>query len=300
MRLLLRQLPCEPRGFCTDDILQALPDAVLLVDGNGVIRFANTAAETLLGQPVQALLGRMLGQPVEVAHPQELSVFSPDGEERVLEMVARAIEIAGEAMHVLSLRDATHTARHRDEMFHGTLTDELTGVYNRRGLRFLANQLMRVHARAPKQFCVLLLDLDDLKIINDTYGHPVGDEAIVAAATIMRESLRGTDILARIGGDEFVAIAEGVDERIFPTVWARINDHLKAYNDRADLPFALRFSIGAAFYKPDAPRSIEELLHDADRAMYRMKSANGRTPRRNFALVDSAGTTDPASSHGTR
>lgn len=277
----------------------ALPDAVLLVDRSGAIRFANPAAEKLLDRPVQDLLGSMLGHPVEVAHPQELSVFSPDGEERVLEMVARAAEIAGEPMHVLCLRDATHTARHRDEMFHGTLTDELTGVYNRRGLRFLANQLMRVHARAPKQFCVLLLDLDDLKIINDTHGHPVGDEALVAAATIMRESLRGTDILARIGGDEFVAIAEGVDERIFPTVWARINDHLKAFNDQAHLPFALRFSIGAAFYKPDAPRSIEELLHDADRAMYRMKSANGRTSRRSHALVGGPGAAEHVVSRGT-
>jgi diguanylate cyclase (GGDEF)-like protein len=93
-----------------------------------------------------------------------------------------------------------------------SLTDELTGLYNRRRFFVLIDQYLKVAIRTKKRLLFLFIDMDDLKWINDHYGHNEGDQALIHLAKILKKTFRESDIIARIGGDEFGVLAESTDE----------------------------------------------------------------------------------------
>ena len=104
-------------------------------------------------------------------------------------------------------RNVTQRKQMEDELRALSLTDELTGLYNRRGLITIAEKVIKVARRLKKRVLLLYADLDDLKVINDNYGHKEGDYALIAAASIFKKSARESDVIARIGGDEFVILS---------------------------------------------------------------------------------------------
>jgi len=114
-------------------------------------------------------------------------------------------------------------------------------------------------------------DLDDLKKINDTYGHKAGDTALVETAKLLREAFRESDIIARIGGDEFVIL--GIESyRIKNNIFLqRLNKQFATFNEHEARSFLLSISLGIAEYDPDNPCSYEELLCRADAGMYDVK-----------------------------
>ena len=93
-----------------------------------------------------------------------------------------------------------------ENLYKTTIVDELTGLYNRRGLLTLGNQQVELAKRQNDDIFIFFLDLDGMKIINDTLGHEFGDKALVETSNVMHKSFRTTDILSRIGGDEFVVV----------------------------------------------------------------------------------------------
>lgn len=159
-----------------------------------------------------------------------------------------------------------------------SLADELTGLHNRRGFFTLVKQELRMANRLGKDGLLFSVDMDDLKVINDTCGHQAGDQAIRGAADMIRRSFRESDIIARIGGDEFVAfMIEYV--LIDPDLLARrLQDIMNIYNSQGTNPYTLSLSIGWSRYDPGNPASIEELMHQADANMYERKRARVRTP----------------------
>lgn len=162
-------------------------------------------------------------------------------------------------------RDRLHLAL--QELF---LVDELTGLYNRRGFFTLAQQQLKVAVRNEQRPVLFFFDMDQLKEINDNYGHGEGDRAIVEAAQILKESFRLADIVARLGGDEFVALAVGNGDPQAP-IERRLQNKLAARNASGDLPYRISFSIGAVGFDPHSPRDLEELIDAADRLMYEDK-----------------------------
>jgi diguanylate cyclase (GGDEF)-like protein len=157
--------------------------------------------------------------------------------------------------------------------------DDLTGLNNRRGFLILAEQQVKIAKRQRTPFLLLFLDLDELKVINDTFGHAEGNRAIVEAADLLRGCFRQSDVLARFGGDEFAAFAlssEGADDA---TVRARITAALDLVNARPDRAYPLGFSMGILACAPGHDGSIEALLERADALMYREK----RQKRRHLA-----------------
>ena len=158
-----------------------------------------------------------------------------------------------------------------------SLTDPLTGLYNRRGFAVLAESHLRMLRRTRRQSVLLFADVDDLKHINDSCGHPEGDRAIVASARVLTGVLRGSDIVARYGGDEFVALALDVADGATRTLVNRIADGLARLNREGGLPFALSLSIGAVPFGGSDVR-IGDVLARADRALYRDKR-RARTQR---------------------
>jgi diguanylate cyclase (GGDEF)-like protein/PAS domain S-box-containing protein len=151
-----------------------------------------------------------------------------------------------------------------------SLTDELTGLYNRRGFFVLVEQMLKFARRQKKGLFMLYADLDNLKGINDSLGHKAGDLALIDAAAVLRETYRESDIIARIGGDEFVVIPIGGEKDNVDLVTARLEKGMEALN-RKRSDYTLSISFGASYYNPESPRTIDELLAEAEQKMYDQK-----------------------------
>ncbi len=171
-----------------------------------------------------------------------------------------------------SLRFAELRNAFRAELEERSLRDPLTGLYNRRGFRLLADQSLRLAKRNGRESVLLLADMDDLKDINDTLGHVQGDHALQAAANAFRLSLRDSDIIGRLGGDEFVALAVEAHPPGIDSLIERLRTQLKSEEADLDMPLPLSLSIGVAPFDPKESPSLNDLIVAADRAMYEQKT----------------------------
>ncbi len=149
-----------------------------------------------------------------------------------------------------------------------SITDELTGIYNRRGFFTLAEQRLKLAKRQRRGIFMLYADVDGLKTINDTLGHQEGDMALVDTAKLLKATYRESDIIARIGGDEFVVIPVGSAGDDIETITARLQKNLDHHNATENRDYTLSISIGIACYDPENPCSIDKLLATGDRIMY--------------------------------
>ena len=160
------------------------------------------------------------------------------------------------------------------------ITDELTGLANRRGFFAFTQQQMRHAVRNSERMVLFFADLDDLKTINDTFGHVSGDRALADTAQIFRETFRDSDIIARMGGDEFAVILGNAPDSGIATVRDRLEKRFVEYNARRDGTFRLSVSLGLAIFDPARPVTVDELIRQADARMYEQKQAkkSGRGP----------------------
>lgn len=149
-----------------------------------------------------------------------------------------------------------------------SLVDDLTGLYNRRGFLALARHQSRLALRNKTSFSIAFLDLDGLKQINDTLGHPQGDRALMDAAVVLKACFRTSDILARIGGDEFAVFVVDANET---EVTARIHERIDAGNAATDRQYRVSFSMGIVSSNRYENPTIEGLLSKADSLMYEQK-----------------------------
>ncbi|HOW86587.1 MAG TPA: diguanylate cyclase [Candidatus Aminicenantes bacterium] len=213
-------------------------------------------------------VGPFLAVPAIMAGAVVGLVAVANGENPYLERDLKAVERLAQLYALAVQRTRTETALH--EL---SLVDDLTKVYNRRGFWTLAEQQVKVAHRSRKEMTLFYADLDDLKRINDTFGHEAGDQALIEAADMLREAFRDSDIIARIGGDEFVILAIDIAEGRAAGLARRLEERLQARNARPGRTFALTFSVGTCRYDPDRPASLQELLTQADRKMYQAKTS---------------------------
>ncbi|MGD0004396.1 MAG: histidine kinase N-terminal 7TM domain-containing protein [Anaerolineaceae bacterium] len=157
-----------------------------------------------------------------------------------------------------------------------SLVDELTGLNNRRGFMLLAEQQLLTAERMKQSALLLFADLDGLKRINDSLGHPEGDRALIDTAGLLKKTFRNSDILGRLGGDEFVVLAIDTSEDASETILARLQDYLNIHNLQENRPYQLSISAGVTRFDPDVPCTLDELLERGDKAMYEQKQANKR------------------------
>lgn len=154
-----------------------------------------------------------------------------------------------------------------------SLTDELTRLANRRGFLALAGQALKMADRSKQPSALFFADLDCMKEVNDNLGHQAGDRLLAGIAGLLRDSFRDTDIVARIGGDEFVVLAYETGMRQAEAQLARVRDHLDRMNQDGGLPCPASISVGIEIYQPGSGITIEQLLDQADQNMYRQKNA---------------------------
>jgi len=164
-----------------------------------------------------------------------------------------------------------------DRLRNLSLTDALTGLNNRRGFMILATGLLKFARRAAYSVCLLYIDLDSLKYINDTFGHAAGDAAIMQFSRILTDTFRDSDVIGRLGGDEFVAMIADATESDLASIQNYLQSNVDIYNLQCDPGQALSFSLGVIRVEPDSTITMEELLSEADAAMYKHKISRRRT-----------------------
>jgi diguanylate cyclase (GGDEF)-like protein len=162
------------------------------------------------------------------------------------------------------------------ELWELALFDEVTGLYNRRGFRVMAERECRALERSRDGLVILAMDLDGLKAINDTHGHAAGDAALQLVASALRQTLRKGDISARVGGDEFLSLARGATPETVPPLLDRFTEILRQQADGASLTFPVSASAGWAYRAGPSSVSLEQLLLEADESLYGAKSRRAR------------------------
>jgi diguanylate cyclase (GGDEF)-like protein/PAS domain S-box-containing protein len=230
------------------DVSEILDDPRAEISKTSGIR-AQFAFPVLVAAEVVAVLEFFTGQP-EPPHERLLTIMGNVGVQ-----LGRAVE----------------RERHLAAIEALSLTDELTGLCNRRGFMEQARRQIKVLGRQRRSALLIFVDLDGLKQINDGLGHEVGDAAIVAAADVLRKSFRDTDVIARFGGDEFVVLVVEAEASVSSRILGRINGNLQRKNEMPERRFTLAMSIGVSVYSPELPLPLEELLAKADAAMYQHK-----------------------------
>jgi diguanylate cyclase (GGDEF)-like protein len=169
------------------------------------------------------------------------------------------------------LRDLGSIAEQQIAMLQLATTDSLTGLLNRRGFEARAPYALEVCKRAGLSATLLFFDLDRFKPINDSFGHAEGDRALAGFAHALRSALRETDIVARSGGDEFVALLIDADEAAEDAIVKRIRSGVEQFNEDTARGYRLGWSVGRSAWKPTSNATAHDLLVRADKAMYEHK-----------------------------
>lgn len=292
-------------------VLENLSASAITVDGDGRVTFVNDAFLALTGWAREEVLGqdyfaRFIPEGHEIAQlfrdamrAGQVGDLPAHYENEILTRAGERRLVAWDNV-VLRDRDGcpTGTASVGQDVtvqraYEARLTalsehDELTGLYNRRGFRRMAEHEARVVARMQRRDAVLYIDLDRFKPINDTFGHQEGDAALRAVAALLRATVRDADFAARLGGDEFAVYAVGLRNAGEGQVLAdRLRAVLDAHNAHATAagrPYEIGFTVGVSEIGPGD--DVDAALARADAALYAAKSGRGH-PGRGYA--------DPAS-----
>jgi len=168
-------------------------------------------------------------------------------------------------------RDITDRKKMEAEILALSITDQLTGLHNRRGFLSLAGQQLKLAERNKSGMLLFFVDLDGLKWINDTLGHEEGDKALIETATVFKETFRTSDIIARLGGDEYAALTVDITEAKSELFTARLQSLIDTQNNQKNRRYRLSISVGCSYYDSENPCSLDELMAHADKLMYEQK-----------------------------
>ena len=193
-----------------------------------------------------------------------------------IEVEQRTKELADRTIELEKALDVVQETSEKLERL--SVMDELTGLYNRRGFMTLAKQQIALKERNNNDLLLVFFDIDGMKMINDTLGHSVGDLALVSLANQLKKAFRSTDVIARIGGDEFVVLAIECSIREYRKIKSRLDRSIDEFNATHHQQFQLSVSAGAAPFDPDAKFTIEQLMEEADAELYKEKKRK-RTAR---------------------
>lgn len=245
-------------------------DAIVVVDEHQLVRYVNPAAEVIFGRKVDEFLFKTFDFPIEEGQ-KEIEITGAEGQRLIADMRVVKSKWDGENVCLATIRDITETVMLRERLRVESITDSLTGLYNRRGFMTLGENQLKLARRMQKQVVCLFVDLDEFKTINDMYGHEEGDKMLQEVARILKRTYRETDLIARVGGDEFTVLAlqsgtEPPDELV-----ARLQKNIARYNAKACRPYPLAMSLGANVSNWEALSSIPELMNVADKRMYEQK-----------------------------
>ncbi len=278
-------------------ILEATPDLIAITSTEGVVPYLNTAGRRMLGcndhdSPTFATMFpdwalkqvESVGVPFAMengAWNGETALQTSDGRELPVSQVIIAHKNGqGEVEHLSTImRDISERKEAEEALRRMSLSDPLTGLYNRRGFFMLGQQHLNVARTHPGHAILLYFDLNDFKLVNDTYGHHTGDEALKEVAAVLHETFRDSDLCGRLGGDEFVALAVNCLDPSGAVLIRRLEERLSYRNSTPGRSYSLSMGRGLARFDPSNPKSLQQLLEEADARLYEDKRAR-RSGRR--------------------
>lgn len=150
-------------------------------------------------------------------------------------------------------------------------SDELTGLLNRRGFYAMSSQILSQAQRKALSVGVMYFDLNGFKEINDSYGHAEGDRALQAFSEAMKKTFRTGDAIARVGGDEFIALMCDCEAKDCKSITRRLHANLTSYIDKSELAFCMDFACGFVIAKPSESVNLSEMIYQADKLMLQDK-----------------------------
>ena len=268
-------------------LLESIDNSIYVVDVNYNYIFINRLHLHRLGQTEEKTIGRGFG---EFNSSEETKLF--------MEKVDKAVNTGKSATYIykslredryfmhtfspfksesgeisnvtITSKEITEIKKIEEQLQKASMTDELTGLYNRRGFFALAEHNFKMIKRSNNKSYLLYIDMDNLKKINDNLGHNEGDAAIVATSKILKTTYRDTDIIARVGGDEFIIFPVETSEASYESIVSRLQRNLDIYNT-SKLDYKLSLSVGVALISAESSCDIDELIAQADESMYESK-----------------------------
>ena len=273
-----------------DQIFNTAADGMWLIDLNKKIIRANSTMASLVHLPLDQLIGKKCHEIFSgpICHTErcplrligkgeqhiktELEKVRPDGTTLICLVTATPFYNGnGELTGIVEdFRDISEQKRMEQQLHTLSTTDELTGLYNRRGFMNLAQYQLDLAKRSNGEVFVIFADLDNMKWINDTLGHEAGDKALILTARVLRTAVRETDIVGRMGGDEFaILLTSASSSDSEPILLARLEQELAAINK--DLPQQQQIAISFGITHDPGGATLEELLVLADARMYAVK-----------------------------
>lgn len=277
-------------------LVNSMHEILFELDADGRIIFLNPAWQALTGFAADDSLGKsfsdfLLGEdairdfeanalPRLHEKNREISLRSADGKHLWMSLDADAqTDSAGNFTGIIgTFSDITKSvelnhllSRYQDELYHLSVTDPLTGIYNRRHFDSQLEVILSDHLPKNMPVCLLLIDLDGFKFINDTYGHPFGDEVLRTTAQLLKQQVRRNDYIARLAGDEFAMVLKNTDIENATRIAQKLHDRIS--DTRIPLPVGhmqLQSSMGVA-EAPTHGANAQDLVSAADVALYHSK-----------------------------
>ena len=203
-----------------------------------------------------------------------------------LEISARVMDYENEVALYSAFKDITAQKKHEQALFEKAVLDPLTGCYNRRQFQELAMKEIRRAWRYDSQFCLMMMDIDHFKRVNDTYGHAFGDEVLKMMARVCKQTLRETDIFARFGGEEFIVLLTNTDLAGGTIVAERVRQNIEQCGVTLSTGDIFHFTVSVGVVGSNASDDLDELIKRADSALY-MAKENGRNQVRVFGEKES-------------
>jgi PAS domain S-box-containing protein/diguanylate cyclase (GGDEF)-like protein len=283
---LLRQSEEKTRAMSDTSL-----DGIMMMDEKGAISYFNKAAEKIFGFRQKEVKGKKLhdvivsenarkkyyqnlpkfeqsGQCPIIGKTLELYAVRKDGTRFPVEISISSFHLQGKWHSVGSIRDITRRKEMEKKLRESSMTDELTGLFNRRGFLELSSQQYKLANRKKSGLYLLFLEVYNLRAINEKYGYKTGDQILQDTAKLLKSTFRESDIISRIGGNEFsVLLVAPPDPAIEKIINSHIEDNLRAYHKQKDRGYELLLCMGISHYDPDLPCSLDELLTRAGALM---------------------------------
>lgn len=272
---------------CYRNLVEFIPDAIF-IEKNGKITFVNqpaiklvgaATAEEILGKPISQLVPKKMSQEFLTRIRESSSSNKPiieqiyrfDGTHIWAEIITMQIRFKDDEVLQILVRDVTAKKNYQQQLEYLAYHDPLTGLSNRRYFTEQINRELEQAASDCKMLGVMYIDLDRFKAINDSLGHEIGDQLLKQFAMRLKESVRKSDIICRVGGDEFLVLLNGLNDKKDAVIIAsNLNNESQKPYIINDTKIEISSSIGIALFPHDGIDS-KKLIQRSDEALYKAK-----------------------------